>query len=113
MRNQTGGNITGFTLSNSTLSEDISWTGTLEDGRWIAIATGWQTSPAFNRHTIYKSTAGGADPTALSYTEAMDGYVAGADFPRLEPGVSNSCAVTFVGGGTSGAVQIDYYARFN
>lgn len=109
VRNTVGSDVTGdIKANNTTLSEFITWNGTLEDGRWLKI--GSEDSDGRYLYTFEKSTAGGADPTALSYADAISGITAtGGDWPRLKASVTNAISIE---GLTSGTVRYQYRNRY-
>ena len=109
LRNSTGGAVTSITLNNTTTGETLTWTGSLGDDRWLAICSEENASPAFVRKHIYRSTAGGADPTVLSYTSVISGRANGSTFPKLKSGETNSVTVTGI---STGTLQVIGRGRF-
>lgn len=107
-----GGTPTGVvTLANTTTGESITWQGVILPDQWLAIARGWRAaSPALQSWSMFLSTGTGADPTALSYAQAISGFSAGGMFPRLKRGVAN--AMTVSGLGSDAEVQVMYRARY-
>lgn len=108
VRNETGGDLTSttITVSNDTTSETISWTGTLEDDRWLKFGT--INSLGRFEATIEKSDSTGSDPEAEAYTGVESGYDSG-DWPRLKGGTDNSITVTGV---STGTLETTYRARY-
>lgn len=108
VRNSTGGNVSSVALNNTTMGEQISWTGTLPDGYWLRI--GSEDSDGRYLFTFDMSTASGADPTALTYANAKTGIgSSGGDWPRLQYGSNNSITITGI---SAGSFQYSYRAAY-
>lgn len=108
LRNETGASLTAaaITVSNDTTSETITWTGTLEDDRWLRFGS----LDSLGRFTssIEKSNSTGADPEAETYTSVESGYTSG-DWPRLKGGEVNTFTITGI---STGTLETTYRARF-
>lgn len=109
VRNTTGGDVTGtIQVNNLTRSEYIKWIGTLENGRWLRI--GSEDSAGRFLFSFDKSTASGADPTVLSYSNVKSGIPTdGGDWVMLTEGVNNDIQIS---GLSSGSYQYAYRARY-
>lgn len=103
IRNTTGGQVSGeIKVENLTLPGDtLTVTVTLDDGEWLKLGSR-DTQDRF-RSTIDISTAGGSDPLALSYADALSSWKSGL-MPRLLPGVQNDIKVTGLSSGTLRAI---------
>lgn len=108
IQNDSGSDVTGtITLSSDTLAtEKIEWTGTLENQRWLKLGS-FDADKQYT-FTIEKSTAGGADPNALSYIDARVNLTDGIH-PSVRGAVQNIVRCT---GLSAGNLQWEYYARF-
>jgi predicted phage tail component-like protein len=108
VRNETGGTLTStaFTIANSTTSETLTATLTLEDDRWLRVGT-IDNNGRFSA-TIGKSNSTGANPENESYTDFESAYTSG-DWPRLKGGEINSIIITGISTGTLESV---YRPRF-
>lgn len=108
IRNTEGADFTGtITLQTTTLNDPaFSWTGTLEDDRWLRIGR----VDAVGRFLpeLAKSDGTGADPTAETYTSVISGYNSG-DWPLLKPNTQNAMSVT---GLSAGTIRWVYRDRF-
>lgn len=91
IRNTTGGNVTAVTVSNTATGKSLTWTGSLQDGRWLKFDCGRRVQQ------VLKSTTSGTDPEALAFEGSMLGVL--GDFPVLEPGISNTIRVEGIGTG--------------
>jgi hypothetical protein len=107
IRNETAGTITNtITLTNDTTGEAISWTGTLQDDKWLRFGS-LGTDGRFSS-VIQISDSTGADPEAETYFGVESGYNSG-DWPRLKGGVDNSITVTGV---STGTLEWTYRGRY-
>lgn len=108
IRNTTGADVTGtITLQNTTLNDPaLSWSGTLEDDRWLKVGGIDAVGRFF--YSLRKSDGTGADPTIETYTSVISGYNSG-DWPLLKPNTQNAMNVT---GLSAGTVRWVYRDRF-
>ena len=108
LRNLTHSDLTNteFSIQNTTTLETITWTGTLEDERWLKF--GSLDSNGRFQATIGKSDGILADPELETYTSVESGYTSG-DWPRLQGGVANSVVVTGI---STGTLETTYRGRF-
>jgi len=107
VRNTTGGNTTNaIVLTNTTNSETITWTGTLEDDRWLRF--GFFATDGRYETSISKSDSTGADATAEDYTSVISGYTSG-DWVRLKGGETNNLTIA---GLSAGSIAWEYTGRY-
>lgn len=107
-------NNQGSELANTTIqlrngdvpTELLEWTGTLEDTRWLKFGL-FNTDKQYS-FFIGKSTAGGADPRALTYVDASLNLTKGIH-PMLQGGIANTMVCT---GPSTGKLEWDYYPRY-
>ena len=109
VRNTTGATVTtAFKINSTTIGEYIEWQGSLTTGYWIRV--GHVDSDGRYIYSLGVSTASGADPTVLTYTDSKSGVTAnGGDWPRLKAGATNAIQIT---GLTAGTVQYAYTPRY-
>lgn len=88
--------ITTLTLTNTTRSQELTWTGSLAQNDQLRIDT--------ERQHIEKSTDGGS-----TWSNAMSGLTAGDPFPRLAAGQNNAFTIA---GFVAGTINITYNARW-
>lgn len=108
IRNEIGTDLTStaITIANGATNETITWTGTLENSRWLKF--GSLDSDGRFTATIEKSNSTGSDPESLSYTSVESGFTSG-DWIRLKAGVDNDITITGV---SDGSFQATYRGRY-
>jgi len=108
VRNQTGGTLTGQTVSvsNDTTNETLTGEVTIQNGFWLQI--GALASNGTFTAVLKMSTTSGSDPDALTFIDVISMYTSG-DWPRLKGGVDNDITVTGI---STGTLQWKYRARY-
>jgi len=108
VRNETGADLTAtaITIANATTNETITWTGTLQDDRWLRF--GDLDSDGRFSSSISRSNSTGSDPEAEVYSDVVSGFTSG-DWVRLKGGVDNSITITGI---ATGSMEVTYRGRY-
>lgn len=94
------GSTNPLVLTNSTRDEALTYAAALSSSEWLRITA------SARQEKAEKTTDSGAN-----YTASNASLQSGSRFPKLNPGVANSCTLTGCAG--SGSLVITYRARYN